>query len=366
MSTQALDEYRRTVREIADAVAPGWERRRGYIETSTTAVREWMLRALAPQPGQTLLELACGAGDTGFDASALTGDGGRLISSDISPVMLDVARRRGAERGVPNVDYRLLDLERVELGDDTVDGVLCRFAYMLVADPVAAFAETRRVLRPGGRVVLAVWGAPDRNPFFTALGMGLVEAGHVPPPDPSAPGIFSLGDPEAVRGLLDGAGFTDVRVEEVAVRFAFGDVDEYVAIHADASGPMALVLRGLSEAERAQLAESLAAGLAPFRSGQGYEVPPSPWSRWPRERRHRPASRPRAPSAAVHPGRRRPPRAACCRDCRGRSCGGDGAAHARRGATCPARPARRTTAASRRCRTRPAAAAAAGCSGRRR
>ena len=151
--------------------------------------------------------------------------------------------------------------------------MVCRFAYMLVADPAAAFAETRRVLRPGGRVVLAVWGAPDRNPFFTALGMALVRAGHVPPPDPIGPGIFSLGDPGRVRGLLEGAGFTDVRVEEVAVRFGFPDVDEYVAIHADASGPMALVLQGLSEAERAQLAESLAAGLAPFRSGAGYEVP---------------------------------------------------------------------------------------------
>ena len=273
MSTQALEEHRRTIREVADAVAPGWERRRAYIETSTTAVREWMLRELAPQPGQTLLELACGAGDTGFDAAVLTGAGGRLISSDISPVMLDVARRRGAERGVTGVDYRLLDLERIELGDDTVDGVLCRFAYMLVADPVAGLAETRRVLRPGGRVVLAVWGAPERNPFFTVLGMALVRAGHVPPPDPSAPGPFSLGDPERLRGLLEGAGFSHVRAEEVAVRFSYPDADEYVAIHADASGPMALVLQGLSEAERARLAESLSAALAPFRSGQGYELP---------------------------------------------------------------------------------------------
>ena len=101
--------------------------------------------------------------------------------------MLDVARRRGAERGVLNVDYRLLDLERIELGDDTVDGVLCRYAYMLVADPAdrvrgdAARAAPRRARRARG-----VGRPTERNPFFAALGMSLVRAGHVPPPDPTA------------------------------------------------------------------------------------------------------------------------------------------------------------------------------------
>ena len=273
MTTTAPEEYRRTILEIAAAVAPGWERWRAHIETTTTPVREWMLRELAPQPGQTLLELAAGPGDTGFDAAALTGDGGHLICSDISPAMLDVARRRGAERGVLSVDYRLLDIERIELGDDTVDGVLCRYAYMLVADPVTALAETRRVLRRGGRVVLAVWGAPDRNPFFSALGMTLVRAGHMPPPDPDGPGPFSLDDPERVRGLLERAGFADVRAEEIAVQFAFRDVEECVTFATDTSGPMALVLQGLSAAERAQVAGSLEAALAPFRTGAGYEVP---------------------------------------------------------------------------------------------
>jgi len=273
MATQTLEDYTRTVREIAAAVAPGWERWRAHIETTTTPVREWMLRELAPQPRQTLLELAAGPGDTGFDAAALTGDRGHLICSDVSPEMLDVARRRGAERGVLNVDYRVLDMERIELGDDTVDGVLCRYAYMIAADPAAAFAETRRVLRPGGRVVLAVWGAVERNPMFATVGMTLVRAGHMPPPDPNAPGPFSLQDPERVRGLLAGAGFVDVRIEEVAVSFHFRDIDECVAHATDTSGPLGVVLQSLSDAERASFAASLESSFAPFRTGTGYALP---------------------------------------------------------------------------------------------
>jgi ubiquinone/menaquinone biosynthesis C-methylase UbiE len=111
-----------------------------------------MLRELAPREGDTVLELAAGVGETGFDAAALIGERGRLISTELSPAMLDAARRRGAERGIHNVEYRVVDAERNELDGDSVDGVLCRFGYMLMADPAAALAETRRArgLGPSG------------------------------------------------------------------------------------------------------------------------------------------------------------------------------------------------------------------------
>ena len=186
-----------------------------------------MIRELAPRPGDTVLELAAGAGDTGFEAAAPIGERGRLISTDFSPAMVQVARRRGAELGLGNVDYRVMDAERVELDADSVDGVLCRFGYMLMVDPAAAFAETRRVLRPGGRLALAVWGAPERNPWAT-IGFGLlVERGLMPPPEPGAPSPFALASEEHTRTLLERAGFTAVRTEEVPVRFSFRDLDDY-------------------------------------------------------------------------------------------------------------------------------------------
>jgi SAM-dependent methyltransferase len=273
MATDAMGEFRRTSYEIAEAIAPGWERHRALIEEVATPIREWMLRELAPQPGQTVLELAAGAGDSGFEAAAIVGEGGRLISTDFSPAMLDVARRRGGDLGVDNVEYRVMDAERIELDADSVDGVLCRFGYMLMADPAAALAETRRVLRPGGRLALAVWGPPDRNPFFSILGMILVQGGHIPPPDPEAPGIFSMASEERIRGLLEGAGFNTVRIEEVPVRFTLSDIDDYLGLVIDTAGPIAIALRGLSEDELGRLRGQVEEAFAPFLGEGGYEVP---------------------------------------------------------------------------------------------
>src|SRR5262245_14575776 len=167
MSTHTLDQYREAIHEVAEAIAPTWERRRADVEAVSAPFRGWMLRELGPCEGDTVLELAAGVGDTGFEAAAIAGETGRLISTDISSAMLDAARRRGAELGVGNAEYRVMDAERLELDDDCVDGALCRFGYMLMADPGAALSETRRVLRPGGRLALAVWAPPHRNAFLT-------------------------------------------------------------------------------------------------------------------------------------------------------------------------------------------------------
>lgn len=269
MSDPTMGDY-----EVAEAVAPTWAQRAPMIEQVCTPVRQWLVRELHPSEGDTVLELAAGVGDTGFDVAELLGERGGLIASDFSPTMLEAARQRGAERGIENVEYRVIDAARIELPDNSVDGVLCRFGYMLMPELTAALAETRRVLRPGGRVALAVWGAPERNPFFALVGAKLVERGHMPPPEPPpAPGIFSMASPERTRELLTAAGFDDVRTEEVALRFPIPSVEEYVAFVADTAGPLALVLRELPAAERAALQAELEEAFEPFSADSGFELP---------------------------------------------------------------------------------------------
>jgi SAM-dependent methyltransferase len=261
--------------DIAEKIAPTWEKRRARVEEYSAPVRQWMLRELDPQEGDTLLELAAGVGDTGFEAAEIIGGCGRLITSDFSPAMLDAARRRGAELGLGNVDYRVINAEHITLADDSVDGVLCRFGYMLMPDPAAAFAETRRVLRPAGRVALAVWAAMQRNPWIAIAGISLGQRGHIPsPPLPPSPGPFSMASAERVEGLLREAGFTEARVEEAHGTFEVADADDYLGLIGDTAGPVGLALQGLGDHDRAAVRGDVEHALHRFAvDNGGYELP---------------------------------------------------------------------------------------------
>ena len=111
-------------------------------------VSTWMVEAIQPQPGDTLLELAAGPGDTGFLAAELIAPGGTLITSDLAPEMLMVAQRRAKALGLENVRFKQIDAETsIDIEAASLDGVLCRWGYMLMADPVTALVQTRRVSR---------------------------------------------------------------------------------------------------------------------------------------------------------------------------------------------------------------------------
>ena len=267
------DEYRRTSLANWQTMAAGWERRRVDMETVTEPIRDWLVRELAPKPGETILELAAGPGDTGFAAAALLGNEGQLISTDFSSEMTEVARRRGRELGLLNVEYRTMDAEHLELEDDSVDGVICRFGFMLMSDTEAALAETRRVLRPGGRLVLATWRGPERNPWVAIGGRILTARGFMPPNEPGAPGMFTMSDDGRVESLLAAAGFTDVLIDDVPVRMPYGDVDEYVTATRDTGGAFARAFNEASEEEQRAITQELAEAFTPFEVDGGLALP---------------------------------------------------------------------------------------------
>jgi SAM-dependent methyltransferase len=189
-----------------------------------------------------------------------------------------VARRQGEARGVGNVECRVLDAERMDLDDDSVDGVVCRFGYMLMADPAAALGETRRVLRDGGPLAFAVWATADRNPWAAIPGMTLVQRGHLPPPEPTAPGIFAMGMPERIRELVAGAGFGEPEIEEIAFEFHYPDADDFWDALVRLAGPLARVIKALPDDERQATREAIFNNVASYRNDDGsYTTPAATW-----------------------------------------------------------------------------------------
>jgi ubiquinone/menaquinone biosynthesis C-methylase UbiE len=273
-----LDAYREQSRDTWGKMAPGWEDRRAWMMDITGLVNERIVDKVDPQPGQTILDIAAGTGDMGLLAAQRVGDEGRVLSTDFAPEMVDVARRNGESRGLTNVEYRVLDAERMDFDDDSVDGVGCRWGYMLMADPAAALSETRRVLKDGGRLGFAVWNTPDRNPWAAVPGMTLVQLGHMPPPEPGAPGIFALGDPDRTRELVTGAGFGEPELEDVTFDFHYADDDDLWDAIVRLAGPLARVVNALPEDEQRATREAIVEAQAQFRNEDGsYDCPASTW-----------------------------------------------------------------------------------------
>ena len=267
------DRIRAEVLEGWERMAPRWGATADDMRGFGMPVSSWMIDALALQPGQRVLELAAGPGDTGFLAAELIRPGGTLISSDAAEAMVQVARERAARLGLANVEFKQLSLEWIDLPTADVDAVLCRWGLMFAVDPGAALQEIRRVLAPGGRVALACWDVAERNPWMTIPRQALVEAGHLEAPDPSLPGPMALSEPGLLAELIHAAGFTDVVVDGVEVQRQFADAPAYMAATVAISSVVAERWAPLSAAEQAAVIARVGELAQPFAGPDGLTLP---------------------------------------------------------------------------------------------
>ncbi len=203
------------------------------------------MELLEPESGQRVLEVAAGPGETGFLVFPQIQPGGELVSTDAAPEMVDAARRRADALGLSGIRFSVEDAAGLSLGDATFDRVLCRFGLMLVPDMDRAAAEIARVLRPGGRAVLAVWASSRLNPWMTAPGKAALELGLVDPPDHDAPGPFRLADPRRLRSVMTEAGLDVERVEDVPIAWPAASLDEWWDATRDTSRMLGDLLRRL-------------------------------------------------------------------------------------------------------------------------
>jgi len=270
------------------AQAEGWN---NAVGTSWATFHEQIDRQIAPlghaamakaglKPGQSVLDVGCGCGETSIALARAVSPGGRVLAADISELLLGIARDQAKAAGAANLEFMRADAQAHAFPAGAFDAAFSRFGVMFFEDPTAAFANIRRAIKPGGRLAFVCWRAPQENPYLSAA-MGAVRdlLPPGPPPVPHAPGPFGLADGERTRGILADAGFSDVAVE--ALDQDIGDVglDASVA-QALRMGPLGSALREMDadEATRARVAAAVREAYRAYANANGIvRLPAAVW-----------------------------------------------------------------------------------------
>lgn len=282
MSTTALrdrntksgsDELRARLHAMWSGVAGAWEANAAFIDARGARVTERMLALARPKPGDRVLELGCGPGGPGLDAARLIAPEGQVVLSDVAAEMTSIASARAAALGLTNVTTRVLDLERIDEPDESYDVVLCREGLMLVPDPAQAAAEIRRVLRPGGRVALTVWGPRARNPWLDVVFNSVSEHLGAPTPPPGVPHPFSLDDAGRLTEVLAEGGLADIAVTELETPYQAASVEEWWARTSALAGPLARKLAGLPEPAAQALRARAGQAISQYQTAAGLQIP---------------------------------------------------------------------------------------------
>jgi ubiquinone/menaquinone biosynthesis C-methylase UbiE len=266
------EEHRRRSLESWESAAVGWARWQPLMREFAKPVAAWMVDALQLRERATVLDVAAGPGDAGLLAAQRVAPGGGVIVSDQAEAMLDAARSRARELGIENAEFKQMNAESLDLPTARLDGVLCRWGLMLMVDPPAALSEFRRVLRPGGRLALAVWDGPARNPWASELAIVLAQRGLMTIPDQAAghrPGMFALADPDRLADLIRDAGFLDVEVSTLELTRRHASFAELWESTLDMSSGFHDAVMSSAPGEIEAIERALAERLAPFAAADG-------------------------------------------------------------------------------------------------
>jgi len=268
----SADEIRDGQRAAWARLSASWDKWDPIIMDQLGPVGDAMIERLGIAEDQQHLDIASGTGEPGLSVARLA-PRGRVVLTDLSPQMLEVAARRARAQGVDNVETEVCSADDLPFGDVTFDSVSVRFGYMFFPDMAKATAEFVRVLRPGGRVCAAVWVKPEDNPWTSIAMEAIASETELPPPDPDGPSMFRCAAPGQVTALYTAAGLRDVEEWDVDIELVTQSPDEYWQMISEHVSLASAALQRVDERARERMRALAIANVSAFEHDGKIRVP---------------------------------------------------------------------------------------------
>ena len=255
-----------------------WVENIDAVESVLVPMSDMLLEQVAAKSGDLVLDVGCGGGITSIKLAEQTGETGKVLGVDVSEPIITIARKRGVD--ISNLEYQLGDAATVNLGEAKFDLITSRFGIMFFDDPISAFSNLHRALKTSGRLVFLCWRTIEENPWLGEPAAAAFEILPPPadadPPDPTAPGPFSLGDPGRLKSILESAGFNNIILQSVDISMPMGDIDDAVSFLMKL-GPAADAVKEATDEDKAAVAVAIRKVMEKYDTANGVCAPSATW-----------------------------------------------------------------------------------------
>ncbi len=260
------------------SAAEGWRRRDALLRKGAAPVTDRMLDLTGISSGSRLLDIASGTGEPAITAAQIVGETGKVIGTDLVDEMLVVAREKTTSMNLNNIEFHCIDAESLDYPTASFDAVTIRWGLMFMPQPLDCLSAAHHALKQNGRISLACWAAPEKNPFISVLLKTLSQYMDIPVPPPGTPGIFSFADPERLHDVLVSAGYDNIQLEEMEIDvIEIEDGRAYWEAISDLAAPVMALVDQLEQAARLDYIDEVISVANTLKQGDSLRMKGTTW-----------------------------------------------------------------------------------------
>jgi ubiquinone/menaquinone biosynthesis C-methylase UbiE len=263
-------QFKEAERQKWDNVADGWQKWWKTLERGAGKLSKRLVELAEIKPGSRVLDIATGIGEPAITAAKQVGKSGQVLATDLSPLMLSIARQRAASLGLQDViEFKEGDAESIDLPPSMFNAALCRAGLMFLPDLNAGLSNIYQSLTENGHFAAAVWASPERVPFISVVMNTIMKETNSKPPPPGTPGPFSLSDENSLKNSFITSGFRDNAIEKMNITLDFESADEFTNFVLETSSSVQTTLANQNHEKRRELIKAITEAAKKYANSTG-------------------------------------------------------------------------------------------------